>query len=244
MTHLTPPGWGAAQNAKPTKNDRRQCKHVDELLGDFSRLITCHPNEFSVRYKRLRVEQNHRAYQQRRKLRLSPAEKFPLPVVCKAAKALAAIPLPQTFIFRSIASSPAFDGSEHDDARLEELSRNPPFTPATRGLPDEDTCDALHGWYLRQQRTYEDARNQRYITLERHAFLEELHAEMSRFHREFNELGTLIDTSHPDTNPVYLISLQWKARRFLSLYDDIQAVQTQPDTFISVYVERWMKLRI
>lgn len=165
---------------------------------------------------------------------------------CEDIDALGTIPLPRSFLFHDIATSPASEGSEYEDIRLKALSCSPCHTPVTLvPLPPEDQCalsDALHGWHLRQQREYEDSRMLRYKTLDRQVFLEEIYIEMSRFRREYDELGVVICTLHP-VPFYYTISQQWKARWFLSLFNDVQAVKKEADSFIHVYIERWMKIQ-
>lgn len=210
----------------------------------FKVLLSLNKTEF--RYKVLRAAQNRRAYLRNRERKHIPSDNFPLPSIPPIMKKLASFPLPlESYLFRDIAASPAFECSDFNDARLEDLSQVTMGTGVPLSLDDEAAlCAALHGWHLRQQRDYEDARLPRHRALPPNTFLQEIHAEMLQFQREWDELGGLLHASSSHADLVgSKIAWQWKARRFCNLYEDIQAVKEGSGVFLNVYVDRWSTLR-
>jgi hypothetical protein len=194
-------------------------------------------------HKAVRQLQNQRAYQIRR---ATKNKSLVIPKLPAKLIELAARPLPVTYTFRQAAcSADSFSDTDYDDAQLQKFDRIPPYPSR---LPSHDQArllDALHGFRLRQQRDYEDARLQRYNTQPADVFMHEVHTELSSYLKKWELCGVALEEMDPDAEG-YTFDLmlawdmqQWIARRSHSLYIDLEALQKGSDKILCEYVNRW-----
>ena len=194
-------------------------------------------NEF--RGKKLRSEQNRRAYKHRHE---GPYKgSLRLPYIPTFVSALAALPLPRT--------SPLFRMHYHDEDDIAEddalviWEHSPPYSDSQcveqRNL--EETSTQLHGRRLRLQLELENSRLTRFNRLPLEEFMAEVHGDLVEHLTQCKNLKehlkqfTALSTDHIMGTHL----LQWKARRVIDLGVDWKALKQGNFKFLSVYGDRW-----
>ena len=103
--------------------------------------------------------------------------------------------------------------------------------------------ELIQGRRLHAQYQYEELRLVRYKTMSEPVFLQEIHAEITKWVLEWSELNKLLKTTaFSDVDCKMGRSLlEWKARRVMDLLADWKAAKKgrNGDQFIILYSNRW-----
>ena len=203
-------------------------------------------------YKAIRSQQNQRAYQRRKGAAHASSSDASLCIPRLPADLvdLADFPLPTSSIFQqAMCSADALEDTDHEDQKLAAFDGCPPYQSCQDIIPRSRNMDlltdALHGRRLRQQREYEDSRLERYraAASDLEVFEREIHVLMMKYLTEWEEIGLALKGQVGCDQELNIQlgqhSHKWSARRCLSLYNDLQALQAGSDKFLVVYVDRW-----
>jgi len=193
--------------------------------------------------KDIRRAQNQRAYERRK----SPKTYLvaPLPNIPRSLRVMSrsAFPIMKT--------SPLF---QQEFRRRDEITQDdhlahwdnfPPYHSSSLstacGMPG--FLELIQGRRLHAQYQYEELRLVRYKTMSEPVFLQEIHAEITKWVLEWSELNKLLKTTaFSDVDCKMGRSLlEWKARRVMDLLADWKAAKKgrNGDQFIILYSNRW-----
>lgn len=132
-----------------------------------------------------------------------------------------------------------------DDNHLAHWDHFPPYHSssllATYGM--SGFLKLLQGRRFRAQHQYEEDRLVRYKIMSESVFLQEIHAEITKWVQEWSELNKLLKTSNLLNVDLRMGKglLEWKARRVMDLLADWKAAKKGRDSnkFITLYTDRW-----